>query len=312
MSIHHPPHSHHHHDAHDQAAVYNRAFGIGITLNVAFVAIEAYFGWRTQSLALLADAGHNLSDVLGLVLAWAGVFLSRLRPDERYTYGWQRASILASLINALVLLGAMGAMAWEAVQRFSAPVSIDGVTVMAVAGVGMLVNGATAWLFMKGSHDDLNIRGAFLHMAGDALVSLGVVVAGALYLWGGWTWLDPALSLVIAVLIVYVTWDLLRKSLHLTFDGVPHHIDYPAVKTYLEQSAGVTEVHDLHIWAMSTSENALTVHLVMPGGHPGDDFYGRLTDELQHAFGIAHVTIQIELGDGAEGCPLAAHVPDPA
>ena len=299
---------HHHHASHQHASAYGRAFGIGIALNVGFVLVEAFFGWRSHSLALLADAGHNLSDVLGLVLAWAAMLLARLQPDERHTYGWQRASILASLINALLLLSAMGAMALEAVQRFKAPLPIEGQTVIAVAACGVVINGVTAWLFMRGSHHDLNIRGAFLHMAGDALVSLGVVVAGVVYLQTGWAWLDPAISLAIALLIVYVTWDLLRQSLHLTFDGVPPTISLSEVRMHLLQLPGVTEVHDLHVWAMSTSEIALTVHLIMPDGHPGDAFLEELARVLRHKFNIVHPTVQVELGDSGGVCRLTTHV----
>lgn len=307
MSEHH--HHYHHDDPHTHAADYNRAFAIGIALNVGFVLIEAWFGWRAQSLALLADAGHNLSDVLALVLAWIGAAVGRLPPDERHTYGWRRASILASLVNALLLLAAMGAMAWEALQRFSQPLPVDGQIVITVAAVGILVNGTTALLFMRGSHHDLNLRGAFLHMAGDALVSLGVVVAGLLYLWQGWTWLDPAVSLSIALLIFYATWGLLRQSLHLVFDGVPAAVQLPEVRDYLQALPGVREVHDLHVWAMSTSETALTVHLTLPAGHPGDAFYAAASEGLQQRFGIAHATIQIELGDTGRTCHLATHTP---
>ncbi|MBU3736530.1 MAG: cation transporter [Methylobacterium sp.] len=301
---HHHQHSHgHSHQAH---GAYDRAFGIGILLNAGFVLIEAYFGLQSNSLALLADAGHNLSDVLGLVLAWIGVALGRLRPDARHTYGWQRASILAALINALVLLLAMGGMAWEAVHRFASPAPIGAHTVIAVAAAGVLVNGLTAWLFMAGSRDDLNIRGAFLHMAGDALVSLGVVLAGLVYLQTGWLWLDPVLSLAIAGVIIYSTWSLFRQALHLSFDGVPATVELHQVQRALLALPGVEEAHDLHVWAMSTSEIALTVHLVMPGGHPGDAWLSETADLLHDRFDIAHATLQIELGD-AQSCSLALH-----
>lgn len=293
--------THHHHGA----GSHDRAFAIGILLNVGFVLVEAGFGWQAQSLALLADAAHNLSDVLALLLAWVGAALGRLTSDARHTYGWRRASILAALLNALILLAAMGALAWEALQRFGQPQPVDAATVIAVAAAGILVNGATALLFLRGSRHDLNIRGAFLHMAGDALVSLGVVVAGVLYLWQGWTWLDPAISLAIALLIFYATWGLLRQSLHLLFDGVPAGVELAEVRAYLQQQPGVAEVHDLHVWAMSTSETALTAHLVLPEGHPGDDFYVQLNLGLRQRFGIGHATLQIEIGDGATACHLA-------
>lgn len=301
-------HHHHHDHDHGHLSLQHRAFGIGIALNIAFVGVETYFGWRADSLALLADAGHNLSDVLGLVLAWLGLFFARSQPNERYTYGRQRASILAALVNALVLLVVMGGMAWEAVQRFSNPMPIEGHTVIAVAAAGVFINGITAMLFMRGSHGDLNIRGAFLHMAGDALVSLGVVVAGFLYLKTGWLWLDPLLSLVIALLIVYATWGLFRQSLRLTFDGVPSSIELAEVRAYLRSLPGVTDMHDLHIWAMSTSESALTAHLIMPAGHPGDDFLHDLGYELHERFHIDHATVQIEAGDTGKKCRLETHI----
>lgn len=303
MSAH--PHTH----LHDHAPpAYNRAFAIGIALNIGFVLIEAYFGWKAHSLALLADAGHNLSDVLGLILAWGALWMARLRPDDRHTYGWQRASIMAALVNALILLLAMGSMAWEAVNRLSSPLPMQGQTVMLVAAAGVVVNGVTAWLFMAGSRRDLNIRGAGLHMAADALVSLGVVVAGAVYLQTGWLWLDPVLSLAIALLIVIGTWSLFSQSLHLAFDGVPAGIDLAEVRDCLLEYPGVREVHDLHVWAMSASEIAMTVHLVMPDGHPGDALIFAASNALRERFGIEHATIQIEVGDSGMPCRLATHI----
>jgi cobalt-zinc-cadmium efflux system protein len=272
---------------------FNAAFAIGIGLNIAFVAIEAFYGLKVNSLALLADAGHNLSDVIGLVLAWGGALAGRLRPDARHTYGWKRASILAAFINALLLLVAMGSLAWEAVHRLQAPVPIEGVTIMVVAGIGIVINTATALLFMRGSKGDLNIRGAFLHMAADAVVSAGVVVAGALALWFGWNWLDPVVSLIIAAVIVAGTWDLFRQSLHLLFDGVPESVELHAVRALLESLPGVTHVHDLHVWAMGTSEIALTAHLVRPDGHADDAFLQDATERLHEHFDIDHVTLQV-------------------
>jgi cobalt-zinc-cadmium efflux system protein len=274
-------------------ASFDRAFGIGIALNIAFVAIEAFYGWKIDSLALLADAGHNLSDVIGLVLAWGGALAGRLRPDARHTYGWKRASILAAFINALLLLVAMGSLAWEAVHRLQTPQAVEGVTIMVVAGIGILVNTATALLFMRGRESDLNIRGAFLHMAADALVSAGVVVAGGLALWFGWTWLDPVVSLLIAAVIVFGTWNLFKQSLHLLFDGVPEGVDLHAVQALLESLPGVERVHDLHVWAMGTSQIAMTAHLVMPQGQADDAFLKHATDELHEHFEIEHVTIQV-------------------
>ena len=307
-------HSHHDHADHDHAADqdphgtqghghghthqhapanFDRAFAIGIALNIGFVAIEAFFGWKVNSLALLADAGHNLGDVAGLVLAWGGALAGRLRPGARYTYGWKRASILAAFANALLLLVAMGSLAWEAIGRFGAPVPTQGVTVMVVAGIGIVVNLGTALLFMRGREHDINIQGAFIHMAGDALVSLGVVVVGALTLAFGWAWLDPAASLAIAAVIVVSTWGLFRQSLHLLFDGVPAHIDLQAVRRQLESLPGVDRVHDLHVWASGTTDVVLTAHLVMPAGHPDDAFFEAATLALRDRFRIGHVTLQV-------------------
>ncbi|MDI1302056.1 MAG: cation diffusion facilitator family transporter [bacterium] len=286
-------HDHHGHGHHHAPASFNRAFAIGIALNLAFVAVEAFYGWKVDSLALLADAGHNLSDVAGLVLAWVGALAGRFLPDARHTYGWKRASILAAFINSVVLLVAMGSLAWEALHRLQSPQPLQGMTIMVVAGIGIVINTATALLFMRGGEHDLNIRGAFLHMAADALVSAGVVIAAALALWQGWTWLDPVASLLIAVVIVAGTWSLLRQSVHLLFDGVPPGVDLHAVQDFLESLPGVTRVHDLHIWAMGTTEIALTAQLVMPDGHPDDAFLQSVTTQLHERFRIEHSTIQI-------------------
>lgn len=292
-------HSHHH------VANYDRAFAVGIALNLLFVLVESYYGWRADSLALLSDAGHNLSDVLGLLIAWGAFFLGKLRPNRKHTYGWGRATIMAATFNALLLLVVVGGIAWEAIARFSHPMPIEGGVVMLVAAVGVAINGTTAWLFMSGNKNDLNMRGAFLHMLADALVSLGVVIIGALFLVTGWTWLDPAISLVIALAILFGTWDLLRHSLRLSLDGVPASVELDAVKSHLAGLPGVNAVHDLHVWAMSTSEIALTAHLVMCDGHPGDDFLNRVAEELHRDFAIEHATIQIETG--AEICALFSH-----
>lgn len=295
-----------HHHSHSHATNYGRAFAIGIALNTLFVIVEAYYGWQADSLALLSDAGHNLSDVLGLMIAWGGFYLGNLRPSRKHTYGLGRATIMAALFNALILLVAIGGIAWEAIARFNHPVSMQGGTVMAVAAVGVVINGITAWLFMSGSKDDLNLRGAFLHMAADALVSLGVVIIGALFIVTGWMWLDPAISLVIALVILWGTWDLLRHSLHLSLDGVPASIELDAVRNYLSALPEVNAVHDLHVWAMSTSETAMTVHLVMCNGNPGDDFLNRVAGELRDNFAINHTTIQIEIEAGI--CAMSSHV----
>ncbi|OGA34508.1 MAG: cobalt transporter, partial [Betaproteobacteria bacterium RIFCSPLOWO2_12_61_14] len=287
MTTHGHPHSHNH----------DRAFAVGIALNVLFVLVEAYYGWLAGSLALLSDAGHNLSDVLGLLMAWGGFYLARLRPSRKHTYGLGRATIMAAIFNALVLLVAIGGIVWEAIARFSNPVPIEGGIVMLVAAIGVIINGITAWLFMSGSKGDLNLRGAFLHMAADALVSLGVVIAAALFIWTGWTWLDPAISLVIALVILFGTWDLLRHALHLSLDGVPASIELGEVADYLTTLPGVKAIHDLHVWAMSTSETALTVHLIMPDGQPDDDFLCRVAKALHDEFAIDHTTIQVETGE---------------
>ncbi len=287
-------HGHHHHHAEPPAdGSFDRAFAIGIALNLGFVVVEALYGWRVDSLALLADAGHNLSDVAGLGLAWGGAVAGRVRPGARYTYGWKKASILAAFTNALLLLVAMGSLAWEAIGRFGQPPPTSGATVMAVAAAGIVVNGATALLFMRGRHGDMNVRGAYLHMASDALVSAGVVVTGALTLKFGWGWLDPAASLAITVVIVVGTWGLFRQSLRAMFDGVPEHIDLAAVKAELERQPGVERVNDLHVWAMGTTQVALTAHLVMPAGCPDDTVVESMTTRLREHFRIDHATLQV-------------------
>ena len=299
----HKAHGHGHSHAHAPAS-FDRAFALGIALNTGFVAVEAFYGWKVDSLALLADAGHNLSDVAGLVLAWGAALAGRRAADARHTYGWQRASLLAALANALLLLVAMGSLGWEAVQRLSAPQPIQGWTLIAVAGIGILINGATALLFLRGSHGDLNIRGAFLHMAADALVSLGVVLAGAVYLWRGWAWIDPVLSLVIAVVIVAGTWGLLRQSVHLLFDGVPEGIDLGAVRRGLLGLPGVAGLHDLHVWAMGTDANAATAHLVLADGGDSAAVLQAATRLLQQDHGIGHATLQLETRAYAATCKV--------
>lgn len=267
--------------------------------------VEAVYGYRVNSLALVADAGHNLSDVLGLLLAWGASALTLRPPTRRHTYGLRRSSILAALLNALVLLLAMGAIAWEAVRRFSEPSSVSGGTVIGVAVVGIIINTVTALMFMSGRQNDLNIRGPFLHMAADAGVSLGVVLAGIAIVFTGWLWFDPVVSLIIVVVVVVGTWQLLKNSLDLALDAVPVGIEPLAVRTYLAELRDVAGVHDLHIWGMSTTETALTAHLVMPTGHPGDAFLVQVNRELQDHFGIEHTTLQIETGDPSSPCPLA-------
>jgi len=294
-------HDHHSHE-HGHGAGHGRAFGIGIALNLGFVVVEAWYGWKTGSLALLADAAHNLGDVGGLLLAWMAYAAAKLQPSERKTYGWQRGSILASFINAAILLVAMGSLGWEAFQRLQQPAPIAAGTVMIVAAVGVIINAMTALLFMAGGKTDLNIRGAFLHMAADALVSLGVIIAGALYLWQGWAWIDPLASIIIAIVVIFGTWSLFRQSLHLLFDGVPEHISVPEVRQSLAAIAGVASVHDLHVWAMSTAEPALTAHLVVQGERSADGILRDAQVVLHERFGIHHVTLQLEAEACADHC----------
>jgi len=295
---------HHDHDHHHAPRDFGGAFAIGVALNAAFAVIEAAFGFVSGSLALLADAGHNLSDVLGLLLAWGASYLARRRPSGRRTYGLGRTSILAALVNALLLYAAVGAIAWEAVGRLSEPGRLVPTTIIVVAAIGVAVNTLTALLFMAGRKHDLNVRGAFQHMAADAAVSLGVVAGGLIIRRTNWLWLDPALSLVIAAVIAYSTWDLLWQSLELALDSVPRGIDPELVRAYLAGLPGVAAVHDLHIWGMSTTETALTVHLVRPGAGPDDDWLHDVMHELHDRFGIVHSTIQVETGSG-KACRLA-------
>lgn len=298
-----------HHDYKDPKD-HSQAFVIAILLNSAFVVAEFVYGFIANSTALMADAGHNLSDVLGLLLAWGAALLAKKAPSDRYTYGLRSSSILAALANAIVLLVACGGIAWEAIQRFSAPPTVAGLTVTLVAGIGIVINGLSAWLFVKGSQDDLNIRGAYLHLAADAAVSLGVVMTGIAIMFTGWYWLDPMISLVIVAVIVVSTWGLLRESVQLALSAVPPHINVAAVADYLQQQPGVTGIHDLHLWGMSTTESALTVHLIMPEGYPGDAFMDDLAQMLKTRFSIAHSTLQMEQGTTKHACmlePTAQH-----
>lgn len=300
----------HGHTGHQHGpANYDRAFAVGIVLNLIYVGFEATFGVLSGSLALIADAGHNLSDVLGLALAWGAAWLSRRHPTERRTYGYRRSSILASLGNAMLLLVAVGAIVLEAARRFADPTPVESGTILWVAAIGVVVNAGTAWLFMSGRKGDINIRGAYLHMVADAGVTVGVIVAALLIGWTGWQWLDPLVSLIIAIVILAGTWGLMRDAVNLSMDAVPGNIDPREVEAYLVGQPGVTEVHDLHIWAMSTTETALTAHLVRPGMTADDGLLERMREELHHNFGIEHATFQIETGDPAHPCPLApAHV----
>jgi cobalt-zinc-cadmium efflux system protein len=297
-------HAHHGHDrghghghGHSHApARWDRAFAIGIALNLAYVLIEGGAGLWIGSVALLADAGHNLSDVLGLAIAWGGATLARKRPSKRFTYGLKSSTILAALANALLLLVALGALVMESVQRFSQPAVVPGLTVSAIAGIGILVNTATALMFARGRKGDVNIRGAYLHMAADAAVSAGVVVAGIAIWATDAGWIDPVVSLVIAALIFWQTWGLLRETTEMALNAVPRGIDYDAVRTALGELPGVARVHHLHIWPMSTTEPVLTAHILMPGGHPGDQFLDEAQAMLHDRFAIGHATLQVETG----------------
>jgi cobalt-zinc-cadmium efflux system protein len=304
----HHNHSHGHDHSHGHAGHshapdnFGWAFAIGASLNTAFVIAELIFGYAANSLALISDAVHNLSDVIALLLAWGAMWLSQKRPTQRHTYGYRRASILAALFNAGLLLVAVGGIVVEAVDRFNNPGEVAGATVLWVAALGIVINGATALLFMRGRDSDLNIRGAYLHMAADAGVSLGVVVAAFIIMATGWLWLDPAISLVIAAVVFWSGWGLARDSVNLALDGVPRSIELASVADYLGELQGVTEVHDLHVWAMSTNETALTAHLVRPGG-TDDAFLHGVCEELAHRFNIHHATLQIESATGV--CKLA-------
>lgn len=311
----HHAHDHHGHDhgAHAHGGAHHhqidpnnhgRSFAVAIALNAGFVAIEFVYGFIANSTALMADAGHNLSDVLGLLLAWGAAILVRRAPSRRFTYGLRSSSILAALANAMFLLIASGAIAWEAIQRLAQTPEVAGLTVTVVAGIGVVINGFSAWLFVKGSKQDLNIRGAYLHMAADAAISLGVAVAGIVMLFTGFNWLDSVVSLVVVAIIVVATWGLLRDSVQLALSAVPAHIDFADVEAYLRQCSGVTDVHDLHIWGMSTTESAMTVHLVMPGGYPGDIFLDTIMCALKDRFSIGHSTLQVEQGTTRHACVL--------
>ncbi len=310
-------HDHHNHADHDHAshserahahapADFGRAFAIGATLNAGFVVLEAIYGFQANSVALLADAGHNLGDVFGLLMAWGASALVKHPPTARFTYGYRSSTILAALGNAILLLVATGAIAWEAIQRIGSPVQVTGTTVMIVAAIGIAINGFTAWMFMAGRNADINIKAAYAHMAADAVVAAGVVATGLAILLTGWHWLDPVASLIISAIIVWGTWGLLRGSLDLAMDAVPSGIDPVKVRQHLEALPGVATIHDLHIWPMSTIETALTCHLVMPSGCD-DRFLSEAVEGIEHTFGIAHSTLQIERGEGA--CALApSHV----
>jgi len=303
-------HSHHHGHSHSigsghdrEPATFDKAFAIGTVLNIGIVLAELVFGYLAHSLALMADAAHNLSDVAGLLLAWGAAWLSRRGPTSQRTYGYRRASILAALANAALLLVATGGIAVEAIRRFAEPEPLQAGTVIAVAALAIVVNGIVALMFMRGRHHDLNIRGAFLHMLADAAVSFGVVVAALVTVWTGWLWIDPAISLGIAMFVLWAGWGLARSSVNLALDGIPESVNRRNVEAYLNGLPGVTDVHDLHIWAMSTAETALTVHLVRPDARVDDGFVAAVCERLDRDFKIHHATLQIE--HCREGCRLA-------
>lgn len=303
-------HFHDHHSRghdHDRGHAHDtsRAFVIGIALNVVFVVAEWFFGLMANSLALIADAAHNFSDVLGLMLAWGALALARRPPSTRFTYGLRSSTVLAALANAMLLLVATGGIAWEAVLRFRSAGPVNETIMIWVAALGVLINAGTALLFIGGRKTDLNVRGAYLHMAADAGVSLGVALAGLGIMYTGWKWLDPVASLLIVTVILVGTWSLLRDSIRLALHAAPQNVDPVVVRRYLAGLPGVTEVHDLHIWAMSTTETALTAHLVMPAGHPGDEFFTDVIRQIEAKYHIGHTTIQIETGTSLNHCVLA-------
>ena len=314
MTHDHHEHDHDHHAGHDHGhshapTSFGRAFAIGVTLNLVIVAAELVFGYLANSLSLISDAAHNFTDVVGLLLAWGGAWLAARQPTARYTYGFRRASILAALGNAALLLIATGGILIEAFHRFQDPQPVATGTVMAVATLGILVNGGTAVMFMSGRKDDLNIKGAFLHMVGDAGISVGVVIGAALVSVTGWLWLDPAISVAIALAVLWSSWGLARDSVNLALDAIPRDIDHEAVQAYLRDLPGVSEVHDLHIWAMSTTETALTAHLVRPGAGLDDQMLHETCRQLELRFKIKHATLQIEAGNTELVCRLApAHI----
>jgi cobalt-zinc-cadmium efflux system protein len=289
------PHHHNHLHGH-KPGNYGFAFGVGIILNLVFVGTEVVYGILGNSLALVSDAGHNLSDVLGLAITWVAVWLGKKSPTKEKTYGYKRSSILSALFNAVFLLIALGAIVWEAIQRLISPEPVEGKTVIIVAIAGIIINAVTALLFMSGRKKDLNIGGAFLHMASDALQAFGVVVAGFVILWTGWRWLDSVVSLILAVVILLGTWRLLKSSVNLSLDAVPEGVDITKIESYLKSLPSIEEIHDLHVWGMSTTETALTVHLIRRDREDNDEMLRKITKELHDQFDIEHPTIQIENG----------------
>ena len=301
-------HTGHHHTGHHHtpapAPGHGHAFAIAVALNVAIVIVQAVYGVLAHSTALLADAGHNLSDVLGLLLAWGAAWLATRRPSARYTFGYGSSSILAALVNAGLLLFACGVIVAEAIGRLMNPAPVAGLAVFVVATTGVVVNGISAWLFMRGQKEDLNLRGAFLHMAADAGISAAVAVSGLVILYTRWMWLDPVMSLLVVAVVVVGTWGLLRDSVRLALDAVPPGVDLQGIRDYLAAQPGVVDVHDLHVWALSTTGNALTAHLVMPAGHPGDELLDGIVIALRERFSMQHATLQVDLGTTEHRCAM--------
>ncbi|MDR8399836.1 cation diffusion facilitator family transporter [Paraburkholderia sp. USG1] len=293
-----------HHHAHAPVAGHGRSFALAVVLNIAIVVAQAVYGVIAHSTALLADAGHNLSDVLGLLLAWGAAWLATRRPSARYTFGYGSSSILASLVNAGLLLFACGVIVAEAIGRLINPAPVAGLAVFVVAMGGVVINGISAWLFMRGQQDDLNIRGAFLHMAADAGISAAVAVSGLVILYTNWTWLDPVMSQLVVAVVVAGTWGLLRDSVRLALDAVPPGVDLQGIRDYLAGQPGVVDVHDLHVWALSTTGNALSAHLVMPAGHPGDESLDGIVVTLRERFSMQHATLQVDLGTTEHRCAM--------
>lgn len=290
-----------HNHSHDINS-YNKAFGYGIALNVIYILIEVVYGLTINSMALIADAGHNLSDVLGLIMALGASYLAGTTPTQTRTYGLRKSTILSALLNAIILLIAIGAITVESIRKFSSPEPVRGSVMMIVAGIGVIINALTALLFIKGKERDINIKGAFLHMAADAGVSLGVVIAGLLISVAGWLWIDPVISLVIVVVVTLSTWSLLKDSFHLSMDAVPRHIELEKVRDYLLSLPGITDVHDLHIWAMSTTETAITAHLVKQEAGSNNEILSGTCKALHDKFGIEHSTIQLEDNNAISIC----------
>lgn len=305
-------HSHSHHGHEHHPINHGRAFAIGIALNMAFIMVEVIFGITANSLALLADAGHNFSDVLGLVLAWGASWLSQWHPTDKFTYGFRRSSILAALLNALLLLVTIGGIAWEAIGRFLHPSASHASIIIGVASVGVVINTVTALLFMAGRKADLNIRGAFLHMVADAAISAGVVLAGVLIAFTGILLIDPVVSIIVAAIIFMGTWNLLRESFNLAIDAVPEHIDADHVALYLSTLPNVKNVHHLHIWGLSTTDVALTVHMILSSPDENNELLAQIREDLHHRFGISHATIQFESSEAgiclARRCTLHSRI----